>query len=78
MKGNIVDMIMLNIVDMNHCEENERDIVEENFEARFKYVGYKNLGTIHGECFNVDVESEKGKSRLSIIIMERIPKNKLN
>ena len=60
------------IIDMYHGGDDIRHIEKENYGAKIVKKGRKNLGMFIGDYFNAEFETDKLKSRLSIILLDVI------
>jgi len=70
--------VMWNIVDMYQLNGEKRNIGNEDYKARIEFNGSSSIGTLSGDVFTANIETDKKESRLSIILLSKIPRHKLN
>ncbi len=50
-----------------------RDIKRDGYEGKlYEKGGYQTLGTFSGQCFEAELETDRGKSNLSFLVTEHI------
>ncbi len=70
--------LMWNIVDMHSLNNEKRKVGNKDYKAKIEANGSRSIGTLSGEVFTAKVETDEGESRLSVILIEKIPKHKLH
>lgn len=76
----IMEEVVSNMIDMNYDEEDERRLTRSDYMAKITANGHKEIGLISGNAFTADVEWTKGRSKLSIIVMDlsEVPRGRMN
>jgi len=75
---NTVRNIMWNIVDMYQLNNEKRDIGNGDYKARIEFNRSGSIGALSGNIFTARVETDERESRLSIMLLQKIDKSKLN
>ena len=60
-----------NVIDMNFKEQDTRKLKGEKYEGRVKKGKFTGFGTFYGQQFLADIETDRGKSKLSLILLDR-------
>ena len=70
--------LMWNIVDMHSLNDGKRNLGNKKYKAKITFDGSQIVGTLSGKVFTAKVETNEGDSRLSVILIEKVPGQRMN
>ncbi len=66
------EILIWNMIDMHTRGKGKRDVKGENYKAEIKRGKYATLESFAGQSFDIILETNKGKSKMSTLLIDRV------